>query len=193
MELTEEEMQLIYDQKFLLAKININSKVQGLLSDTRKSLTSVNGLGKLPFLSKSVLSKGKISKGENYRGLPYQVLDFPGLFSSENIFAFRTMFWWGNFFSFTLHLQGASLEYYRQKVLKNHEMLMNQQVHIAVGKSPWEYHYEKDNYELLSNKNIHFIESHRFLKISKRIELNQWENVPFVSTNFLQQLVGILE
>lgn len=192
MELTEEELQLVYDQKFLLTKISIKSKIQALLDDTRKSLAQVDGLGELPFLSKSILLKGKISKGENYQGLPYQVLDFPGLLSAENIFAFRTMFWWGNFFSITLHLQGIPLEHFRKKASKNHGLLMDQQVYIGVGKSPWEYHYEKDNYELLSNENIHLFETHPFLKLSKKIELDQWKNVPFMATSFLQQLVGML-
>lgn len=70
---------------------------------------------------------------------------------------------------------------------------MDQNVYIGIGNSPWEYHYDPDNYELLSNKNIHIIETHPFLKLSKKIELDQWEKVPFLANNFLQQLVGILE
>jgi hypothetical protein len=49
---------------------------------------------------------GKISRGENYQLLPYIILDYPSYFSRNNIFAVRTMFWWGNFFSITLHLSG---------------------------------------------------------------------------------------
>ena len=30
----------------------------------------------------------------------------PAVFSKENIFAIRTMFWWGNFFSISLHVSG---------------------------------------------------------------------------------------
>ncbi len=70
---------------------------------------------------------------------------------------------------------------------------MDQQVYIAVGKSPWEYHYEKDNYELLSKDNIHILENHPFLKLSKKIELDQWEKVPFIASSFLGQLVSILK
>ena len=54
-----------------------------------------------------VQSTPKIAKGENYLQLPYVLLDYPRCFDKENIFAIRTMFWWGNFFSITLHLSGS--------------------------------------------------------------------------------------
>ena len=40
----------------------------------------------------------KISRGEQYLGLPYVMLDYPRIFSKENVFAIRTFFWWGNYF-----------------------------------------------------------------------------------------------
>ena len=60
----------------------------------------------------------KISKGENYNGFPYIILDFPSTFSKENIFAVRTMFWWGNFISITLHLKGSYKNMYAANILK---------------------------------------------------------------------------
>lgn len=37
-------------------------------------------------------------------GQLYLILDYPGMLSTENIFAVRTLFWWGNIFSVSLHL-----------------------------------------------------------------------------------------
>src|SRR4051812_25707955 len=57
----------------------------------------------------------KISKGENYMGLPSLIFDYPRLSSANDLFFIRTMFWWGNFFSSTLHLSGK----YKEKMQKN--------------------------------------------------------------------------
>ena len=92
MELTKEELQLIKDEKFLLTKNNIIAKVSELLSETWDSLKKIHENEKLPFPDQNLATSGKISKGENYLGLPYQVLDYPSLFISKNVFAFRTMF-----------------------------------------------------------------------------------------------------
>ena len=62
---------------------------------------------------------GKIFRGENYRQLPYLVLDYPKHFSKESVLAFRTMLWWGNFFSCTLHLQGKALDERRSSLIQN--------------------------------------------------------------------------
>ena len=59
-----------------------------------------------------LIQSPKISRGENYNGLPYVMLDYPRCFGKEDVFAMRTMFWWGNFFSITWHLKGKySKEY----------------------------------------------------------------------------------
>ena len=63
--------------------------------------------------------KGRIFRGENYKLLPYMVLDYPRQFSKESIFTFRSMFWWGNGFSFTLHLQGHAWEHFRKSKYKS--------------------------------------------------------------------------
>ncbi len=48
----------------------------------------------------------KVSRGENYLGLPWLVLDFPRVSGPDGIFFVRSFFWWGRFFSSTLHLSG---------------------------------------------------------------------------------------
>ena len=161
----------------------------GVRSKLRKSVDQ-SELKKV--LGKSQMS-GKISKGENYRNFPYLVLDYPATFSKEDIFAFRTMFWWGSFFSFTIHLQGRFLEQYRQHFSANIEKLASHDTFICVNSSPWEYHYEADNYKLLHPSDHDLMNRHPFLKISKRIELRQWENLPKEASDFLKFLLEIID
>ena len=91
----------------------------------------------------------KIFKGENYRQLPYIVLDYPRHFSTDRVFAFRSMFWWGKEFSFTLHLQGKAWEYYRNRVAERMGMLTGNDFYCCVNNSPWQYYFENDNYVVL--------------------------------------------
>ena len=117
--LTPEELKLIKDQEFLLTKIKVTAKIRSILLDTKTSLTEEFERGEILLPDEHTFTPGKISKGENYLGLPYQVLDFPASFHKKQVFAFRTMFWWGNFFSVTLHIQGTSLDMYRKKIIEN--------------------------------------------------------------------------
>lgn len=192
MELTKEELQLIRDKKVLLTKNDIISKVGELLSETWDSLKKISENSRFPFPDQNLITSGKISKGENYLGLPYQVLDYPALFTSKNVFAFRTMFWWGNFFSATLHLQGASLEFYRDKIIENISSLEYQNIFIGIGETPWHYHFEPNNYEPVSIEHSKFMKKCSFLKLSKKIELQRWPELPSFSSEYFRLILAIL-
>lgn len=181
---SEKELALIQDKEFLLQKIKITKKVRSLLLDTRVVLSKSLKKSSVHFPNHKDFLKGKISKGENYLGLPYQVLDYPAVFKSKNIFAFRTMFWWGNFFSVTLHLQGTSLDFYRRTLIENIHILENQEIYIAVGKDPWQYHYGKDNYEPLQLHHREYMKKCTFLKLSKKLDLNRSDELPAFATDF---------
>jgi len=190
---TKKELSLLKDTDFLLAKIKIIEKVNALLVETRKELFQAIKKSSSNIPSELELKKGKISKGEYYRGLPYLVLDCPAYFSDKNIFAYRTMFWWGNFFSSTLHLQGESLEKYRNNLVTNFGNLLNKEIYICINTTPWEYHYEKDNYVLLDNFHKPFITNCNFLKLSKKIELENWYSLTDFSKEFLELLLTNLK
>lgn len=190
---TDREFQIIQDQEFLLTKSKALSKVDDLLSKVRSELILAIKEYSFDHPVLSSFKTSKISRGENYRGLPYLVLDYPALFSAEDTFAFRTMFWWGNFFSTTIHLQGKSLDFYRERILEKIDLLDQQDIFICINKSPWEYRYENDNYKLLTNKHIEFIRKCSFLKLSKRVELDKWKTLPELSTCFLSLLLKVLD
>jgi len=189
---TKRELEILKDQEFLQAKVNIIKKINELLTATAEDLKEVLDKCNLPFPTRSNFISSKISKGENYRGFPYLVLDYPAIFSKDNIFAFRTMFWWGNFFSATLHLQGESFRYYHDKILEKVNSLSYKQIYISVGNSPWQYHYEKNNYILVENAEIRDISNKPFIKFSRKLDLDSWKELPGFSVVFFNQMVEFL-
>jgi hypothetical protein len=192
LDLTERELFIIQDQEFLLAKARASAKIYSLLSKTREELKKLVESSGINTEQKSAFKTDKISRGENYLGLPYQVLDYPAFFSQKDTFAYRTMFWWGNFFSATLHLEGQFLERFRKQILQSLDELVKMELFISVGATPWEYHYGVDNYLPLSIDHQKHIDSCSFLKLSRKQSLENWKQLPEFSSQFLNQLMGIL-
>lgn len=192
MKLTSKEHEIIFDKEFLITKVEAINKIQLLFEDVRISLQKVIEQSSFKFPDYVDMQYGKIFKGENYLSLPYVNLDFPKYFSNDNIFSFRTMFWWGNYFSSTIHLQGKSLDLYKPIIRKNLFNNLNDKVYICVNDSPWEYHLNSDNYILLSDFNIDSFSNLKFLKISKIFQLNDYEILPQLVSVFLNQILTTL-
>ena len=193
MQLTEKELIILQDRDFLLTKATVLEKINELLVQTRMELKESVENSNFSFPDGIDLQNGKISRGENYKNLPYMVLDYPALFTTKTVFAFRTMFWWGNFFSASLHLEGITLNDYNNSIINNFENLLNKNIYIGVGETPWQYHYEDDNYILLNEAHSNFITNCNFLKLSKKIELKKWNDVPEFSTNFFELVLSVLK
>ena len=192
MSLSNKELSMIEDTDFLLSKINIIAEIESILEETKKRILEVMKKETLNLFSNLELRKGRVYKGEYYRELPFVTLDFPSIFEKQNVFAYRTMFWWGNFFSSTLHLQGEHLELYRAKLFSNFDMLLHQDIYICVGETPWEYHYGKDNYVKVSSQHKEIIKNNSFIKLSKRIPLDQIESIQQISSSFFLYLSTVL-
>lgn len=172
-------MEFLTDQRLLLSKIVIGKKIKSLLGQVELELFSVISEYSWP---DGVLTKsGKISKGENYQGLPYYILDFPRMFRADNVFAFRTMCWWGNFFSGTLHLGGEYLDMHRSSLIESIPEIKSSKVFIGISSSPWEYHYGRDNYQaaakLPADQLRQLFDSKSFVKLSYRWELHQYPDI----------------
>ncbi len=193
MPLTEKELLILQDTDFLLTKATVLEKITELLGQTREELKRCVDNSNFSFPEGTDILNGKISRGENYKNLPYMVLDYPALFSTKTVFAYRTMFWWGNFFSASLHIEGIALNYYRNSITSSFEKLLNKNIYIGVGETPWQYHYEEDNYSLLNEAHRDFITNSKFLKLSKKIELKKWNDVPEFSTNFFELMLSVLK
>ena len=181
-EISPAELRGMTDTSFFDLKTSVMQKVSGLLGELQFSREQQRSRfeNRLP---EGVFSQtGKISRGENYRGYPYLVLDYPRLFEKQNTFAYRSMFWWGNYFSYTLHIGGKYYEACKNNFITNFELLKIPGVYVCVNDHPWEYHFETSNYVpaqsigagLLAEKK--FTEQ-PFIKLSFRSELSTWQHV----------------
>lgn len=193
--LSAEELQLVTDTGFILTKHNIIHKASLLLGNhaafARQHITTLN----LPAEIKE--QHPKIAKGENYLQLPWLMLDYPRLFNKENVFAVRTMFWWGNFFSCTLHISGKYKEQFVASVAANIHTLPQQSFFICVGEDAWQHHFEADNYAALNtitttsiNK---IISEKKFIKLACRFSLQQWPQVPELLQQSFISLLNLLK
>src|SRR5437762_6528899 len=117
------EFELMNNSEWILTKNNILKKTQRLLEQVRQNILDYTRLHPDLFPGQVTTVSPKISKGENYRGLPWFMLDYPRYFDKDNIFAIRAMFWWGNFFSTTLHLSGIYKEKYYRAIVDRYEDL----------------------------------------------------------------------
>lgn len=158
-------VELINDSTFLNTKNEIiaflSQELYKLAGDTKQNF------------KQSLDAVPKVSKGENLKGLPYLVLDYPRIFQKENVFAFRTLFWWGNYVSFTLHLKG---EYLDSQFIN--PLLLNQEKDICIvsfSGDEWNHDLLSSDYIKLKDLDINSLDclAIPFLKICYKMELDQ--------------------
>ena len=184
-QISEREIELVNNTEWIFTKQLIIEKVYHLLGQLHHNYKKIIQKEK-PFLPE-VLQKpgGKISKGENYKGLPYVILDYPAIFSKEKIFAVRTMFWWGNFFSISLHLSGKSFNDISD-FPKAIEFLKKKNFSVSIHKNEWQHHFQPSNFvniNELEKEKIKNLKEKKFLKIAKKTDLTEWNS----AMNFLEE------
>lgn len=141
------EIELLSNADLILTKNSILQKLKHFLEEVQinqQSFLEKNN-SKVPVEVLKV--SPKISRGENYNGLPWLVLDYPRFFERENAFAIRTMFWWGNFFSITLHLSGRYKNEFQNRIYKNITRSEHPDLYLCVGNKEWAHHFEESNYQ----------------------------------------------
>lgn len=185
------ELQLVTDANIILTKNNIIKKVVELFGQLITSYQEEPLLIKLP--AEVLMQPAKISKGENYMVLPYVMLDYPKCFGKEDVFAVRTFFWWGNFFSITLHLKGVYKEKYQQKILKAISQNQLNGSWINNNSVEWEHHLS-DSYDNINNLlQTKTIQENSVLKIVSIIKLEDWNNAEeFLQLQFKKYLELLL-
>ena len=183
------ERELMQNKEWILTKRSVIQKVCELFGEMYNIYKKIYIDSEFSIPDFWENSAAKISKGENYQELPYVIMDYPASFSKKNIFAIRTMFWWGNFFSVSLHLSGEMFQ------LNNDfdmliQYLKDNDFFICINESQWQHSFEISNYSSLKSlhsKKIYEILNGDFFKISKKIELNEWDNVPvFLEKTFME-------
>ncbi len=139
---------------------------------------------------------GKISRGENYLGLPWMVLDNPRHFVKGNIFAVRTLFWWGRFFSTTLHLSGIWQQNAGQQLIHAFESLQRASLKICYSGDEWVHDINSDSYTSLNGMDQKtfgkIIQEAPFVKIVAHTSIENIENSMEILMQQFEFLVSIL-
>src|SRR5687767_1817690 len=177
LQLSAEESAMVCNSHWLLTKNIIMQKAYLLFGEAAVGLQSIlagDNCNEFYFPSP------KIAKGENYRGLPYVMLDYPRHFGKEDVFAFRTMFWWGNFISFTWHIKGKFAFEYRQRIINAQHVLATAGFHLCISEDEWRHDFEETNYlpvGAISSVDLAGLLSNKpFIKLAVSIPLDRWNN-----------------
>ncbi|MGC4103090.1 hypothetical protein [Ferruginibacter sp.] len=195
--LSDGEMQLVCNTDWILTKHKIIDKVYGLLGNLatamQHKITAADGI-----LPPAVLAAPpKIAKGENYRQLPYVILDYPRCFEKENIFAIRTMFWWGNFFSCTLHVSGSYKTMFEHAILENIQLLQQNDFYICTGSDEWQHHFEAGNYRPVNDYDAvafkTILQQQHFIKVAAKFPLQQWSAMEVMLEKSFLDIIQILK
>jgi hypothetical protein len=191
--LSPEEAALITRADWILTKNNVIQKTNQLLGNLQTEQNVLLQSFFSVFPSEIINSSPKISKGENYKGLPYLVLDYPRYFNKEDVFAIRTLFWWGNFFSVTLHISGTYKKIYTEKIIRSFELLRANDFFVCINEDAWEHHFETNNYQplhtLTTSSFEEMISQKPFIKLSKKIPLEQWNDAEKNLLEIFSQLI----
>ena len=194
--LSAEEQQLVNDPGWILTKRIIIEKVNGLLGYLSGDQKLIIEKEKDWLPTAVIQSTPKIAKGENYLQLPYVLLDYPRCFDAENIFAVRTMFWWGNFFSMALHVSGSHKERFQEKIIKNVSSA-KQDFFICINESEWQHHFEADNYipvKSVSGTGLQaIILEKQFVKLAVKFPLQQWNDIPALLDGSFKEIIEMLK
>jgi len=182
--LSPRELDIVCNADLILTKNNIIAKVYDLFG----SLSEYNVSTADQFLAEEIKNiSPKISKGENYEGLPWVMLDYPRYFTANDVFAIRTYFWWGNFFSITLHVKGK----FQQQFQINNFKSENSDWYLCCNEAEWQHHFRENNFKLLNEFSDEEIRKLIFIKLAKKIPLNQWDDVEtFLKKAFVTILNG---
>lgn len=185
---------MMEDAALILTKNRVLEKVRMLLEELQarqQAFVRAGGLFAHPLFS----VPPKISRGDNYLGLPYLILDYPRLFRADGIAAIRTMFWWGHFFSSTLHLSGPFAESAAPR-LATHPGLAARGYHLGIHPDPWVHHFGPDNYRPLGpGEPAEQFGALPHTKVSARWPLSDWPSAVdqlFESWELLLQAGGLV-
>ncbi|MBL7710799.1 MAG: hypothetical protein JNJ86_17140 [Chitinophagaceae bacterium] len=195
--LSATELELVTNADWILTKNAILQKVKNILEVLQAEQQDYLAKKKINFPAEFISPLPKISKGENYKGLPYLVLDHPRYFDKENVFTVRTLFWWGNFFSITLHLSGRCKELFQQQLINAYSLFAGNDFFLCINDDQWEHHFEKDNYkltkEITSREFEQLISNKSFIKLAQKYPLQQWDEIPTLLFTEFRKIMEIVK
>lgn len=195
--LSPKELELVNNADWILTKNRIIQKVTDLFGEIGNTYRTE--AGKYPGIAHSGVFglEPKISRGEQYQSLPYVMLDYPRIFTQQDIMAIRSFFWWGNHCSIQLVLKGRYLVEYGNSI-NNYFQLFGKYAsetrdwYIGVGADPWQHHFEKDNYLPMTDWNGSSVLDLPFLKLARKIPLQEWDDIDQFMIRHFNRLLAML-
>ncbi len=191
---SDNELALMGDQDILLTKRQILSKIADLFADTEvvfKDLMSEHSTLGLP--ADTLVKAGKISRGENYRGLPYIVLDYPRLLTREDVLNVRLLFWWGHYFTMSLHLSGKNWHQRKSTFLEKLSILSGDNFRVQVEGSPWENDVFSLDFVELKELTDTQIQQSSFIRIVQYLELSKIDQLEHFCAHSFVNFMSILK
>ncbi|HWJ27426.1 MAG TPA: hypothetical protein VNS32_12850 [Flavisolibacter sp.] len=186
-QLSATEIDLMSNASIILTKNSILKKIRELLETMQMQQLEYIRNGDHASKNELLLIPPKISKGESYLGLPYLILDYPRHSAPGDLFFIRNMFWWGQYFSTTLHVSGKSKAKIKNKILEQEALLSKNNYFIGVNDDPWVHHFEEINYKsmnlLASNELAENLSARDHIKIAAKWPLN---NVHLAAINMYE-------
>src|SRR6478672_8255980 len=171
------EAELIQNREWILTKQSALHKIEWMLSRQVAVIQSFIPPA-IHSHAEIAASRPKISRGEKYLGLPWLMLDYPAVFSKTDVFAVRTMFWWGHFFSVVLHLSGKYKTMYETTVVDRIKS-NPREFYLGTGDLEWDHHFGEANFRpavSVLNQSTTILPD-AFLKVALPFPLNGWEQI----------------
>lgn len=194
--LSSTETELIKNADWILTKNAVMEKIVQFFASLQQEQRNVLMLYKNKLPSRFFTASPKISKGENYSGLPYVVLDYPRFFNESGFGAIRTMFWWGNFFSITLHVSGVNKRAFEEKLINAYPLIQQEKFYCCISENEWLHHFSAENYisvlEMTQDEYRKRMKETSFVKIATKISLDKWETAEESLINCFKTFLKIL-
>jgi hypothetical protein len=185
------EKQLVMNADFILTKNTVIQKVYQLFGEVSRGYQTNSLLQSLP--EEILVQSPKISRGENYEGLPYVMLDYPRCFGKEDVFAIRTFFWWGHFFSCTLQLKGKYKDLFQSALMQNVKTGMMDGLGINISEEEWMHHLNDDSVQMINSDSEINLNEKALIKISSKLSLNDWDLAEEFLLNCFNRYLELLQ
>lgn len=179
--LSKKEQEMVVDAGLILTKNRILQEWVGFFARWQEE--QAKSVREAPLLIPAwTASSPKISRGENYRGLPWVVLDYPRAYQAGSFSALRSLFWWGQLGSMTLHVSGPFKQALEERLLESHAVAAGADWRICISADEWQHHDGTGNYrpaaELTEEEWKDLVKTKSFCKLACFFKLGDWEQLP---------------
>lgn len=192
---SDAEIELLYDAAIYERKRMLTQKIFVLFENIRVRLKDTSLHKQFPFPEGVDFIGGKISQGENYLGYPWVMLDFPKMFNKEAHFAFRTMAWYGHYFTAALLISGNLAPIFLPKLLSG-KHLLPQDVYFSVHPDPWYHAIDATGsrfvHEMTAESISEHIAAHGYLKLSVKWTNTNMEEIAEATVKYYEALLTAL-